>query len=393
LIGVLVSNPAARPARPPHSPWRRAIGIGAALSLLVAVIVMAFSWPSVTADPKDIPIAVSGPEAAVSAFRTALHEKAGDTFAVHTVDDRAAAVRDIERRADYGAVVLSTAPEVLTASAASTLVSQQLAALAPVLQAQLQQAIGAQLPPGAKAPAVTVKVTDVVPLASGDPRGTGLIAAAFPLVLGGMIGGIALTMLLVGALRRLAALGVYVVVAGFVIAAILQGWFGVLQGSYLENAGVFALSLLAIGAPIVGFAALVGPRGIAIGPVLFLLVGNPISSASTPVEFLAKPWGAIGQWFPPGAGATLVRDASYFPHADTTFPWLVLSVWAAVGVVLGLLGHFRQTGGATAGSIEEAEESEHHHGAHEASVVVDHGESAPKHLEPEDDGARAATVG
>jgi hypothetical protein len=347
------------------------------------VVVMAFSWPSVTSDPKDIPIAVSGPDAAVSSFRTALHDKAGDAFAVHEVASRSAAVRAIERRADYGAVILGASPEVLTASAASTVVSQQLTGLAPTLQAQLRAAIAAQLPPGAPAPTITVKVTDVVPLASTDPRGTGLIAAAFPLVLGGMIGGIALTMLLVGALRRLVGLAVYGVVAGLVVAAILQGWFGVLQGDYLLNAGVFALALVAIGAPIVGFAALVGPRGIAIGPVLFLLIGNPISSASTPVEFLAKPWGAIGQWFPPGAGATLVRDASYFPHADTGFPWLVLACWAAAGVILGLAGHFRQTGGATAGSIEEAEEAEQHHGAHEAPVAVDHGESAPKHLEPE----------
>ncbi|MFW8745259.1 hypothetical protein, partial [Mesorhizobium japonicum] len=97
--------------------------------------------------------------------------------------------------------------------------------------------------------------------------------------------------------------------------------------------------------------------------VLFLLVGNPISSASTPIEFLARPWGAVGQWFPPGAGATLVRDVSYFPDAGTAFPWLVLSAWSLVGVVLGLVGHFRQTGGATAGAIKEAEESEHDHGA------------------------------
>jgi hypothetical protein len=379
-----VSNPAApSPVRPPHSPWPRALGIGAALALLVAVVVMAFSWPSVTSDPKGIPIAVAGPDAAVSSFRTALHDKAGDVFTVRTVVDRAAAVRDIRQRTEYGAVVLGTSPEILTASAASTVVSQQLSALAPVLQAPLQRAIAAQLPPGATAPAVSVKVTDVVPLASTDSRGTGLIAAAFPLVLGGMIGGIALTMLLVGALRRLVGLAVYAVVAGLVVAAILQGWFGILQGSYLLNAGVFALALLAIGAPIVGFAALVGPRGIAIGPVLFLLIGNPISSASTPVEFLAKPWGSIGQWFPPGAGATLVRDASYFPDADTSFPWLVLAGWAAVGVILGLAGHFRQTGGATTGAIAEAEEADQHHGQHEAPVAVDHGESAPKHLDPE----------
>jgi hypothetical protein len=353
--------------RPPHSPWRRSVGLGIVLAAVVAIVVLAFSWPSVTSDPKDLPIAIAGPSAAVGPVETALDDRADGVFAVHEVADRATAVRAIEHRRVYGAIVLGTSPEVLTASAGSTVVAQQLTALAPVLQAQLQKAVAAQLPPGATAPTVTVPVTDVVPLTSADPRGTGLVAAAFPLVLGGMIGGIGITIALVGALRRLVALGVYAVVGALAITGVLQGWFGVLAGSFALNAAVFGLALLAIGAPIVGFAALVGRAGVAIGPVLFLLIGNPISSAATPVEFLAKPWGAVGQWFPPGAGATLVRDASYFPHADASFPWLVLGGWAVAGVILGVAGHFRQTGGATREAIEEAEEAEHTaHGAHVA---------------------------
>ena len=328
----------------PHSPWVRVAGLGVALAAVVAVIVLAFSWPGVTSDPKGLPLVVVGPDAQVAQLETALDERAEGLFAVTEVDDRDAAVAAIEERAAYGAIVLgegAAAPEVLTASAASPVVAQQLTAFASALQAQVQAAVAAQVPPGVTPPVVTVEVTDVVPLVDADPRGTGLVAAAFPLVLGGMIGGIAITIALVGAVRRLVALGVYVVVAGLGIAGILQGWFGVLQGEYLLNAGVFAAALLAIGAPIVGFAALVGRAGIAIGPVLFLLVANPISSAATPVEFLPAPWGAVGQWFPPGAGATLVRDASYFPAADTTLPWLVLAAWAAVGILLALVGHFR----------------------------------------------------
>jgi len=68
---------------------------------------------------------------------------------------------------------------------------------------------------------------------------------------------------------------------------------------------------------------------------------NPISGAAMPKEFLPVPWGDVGQWFPPGAGATLIRDLSYFPSADLTFPWLVLAIWAAGGLALAVLGHFR----------------------------------------------------
>jgi len=352
-----VTSPAPHYAAPhagPHSPWRRVLGLGIALAGLVAVVVLAFSWPGVASEPRDLPLVVAGPEAQVIQLEAGLDERADGLFEVTVVDDREAAVAAIETRAAYGAIVIGQEPDVLTSSAASPIVAQQLAGLATVLQAQLQSAAAAQVPAGVTPPVITVTVTDVVPLAEADPRGSGLVAAAFPLVLGGMIGGIAITIGLVGALRRLVALGVYAVVGGLALAGILQGWFGVLQGSLVLNAAVFTAALLAIGAPIVGFAALVGRAGVAIGPVLFLLIANPISAAAQPVEFLPAPWGAVGQWFPPGAAATLIRDTSYFPASDTAFPWLVLGGWAAVGILLALVGHVRATGGATEGVLEAA---------------------------------------
>jgi hypothetical protein len=334
-------TPAAGP-----TPWGRALGVGVALAAVVALIVLAFSWPNITSEPKDLPLAVVGPDAQVSALEGALDERADGLFEVTVADDRDAAVAAIERRDAYGAIVLGTEPEVLTASAASPIVAQQLSAFATALQGQLQAAVAAQAPEGVTPPTVTVTVTDVVPLADADPRGTGLVSAAFPVVIGGMLGGILISIALVGTARRLVALGVYVVIAGLTIAAIMQGWFGVLQGDYALNAAVLAAGLLAIGASIVGFAALVGRPGVALGPVLFLLIANPIASVAQPVEFLPEPWGAVGQWFPPGAGATLLRDASYFPAADTTFPWLVLAGWAAAGILLALVGRRGTTAAA-----------------------------------------------
>jgi hypothetical protein len=342
-----MSSTASHPTTTPDSPWQRVLGIGVALAAGVALIVLAFSWPNITSEPKNLPLAVAGPDAQVAAIEGALAERTADLFDVTIVADRDAAVAAIEHRDAYGAIVLGPEPEVLTASAGSPLVAQQLTAFANALQGQLQAAVAAQVPDGVTPPTVTVTVTDIVPLADADPRGTGLVSASFPVVIGGMLGGILITVALVGAVRRLVALGVYVVVAGFAIAGIMQGWFGVLQGEYLLNAAVLAVGLLAIGAPIVGFAALLGRPGVALGPLVFLLFANPISSAAQPVEFLLEPWGAVGQWFPPGAGATLLRDASYFPAADTTFPWLVLAGWAAGGILLALVGQHRAPGGAS----------------------------------------------
>jgi hypothetical protein len=345
---------ATTPVHPPHTPWPRLVLAGIGLAAVVSVVLVAFLWPTVTSSVKDLPVGVVGPSAVTSQFEDALADRSPDTFAFTEPADRAAAVALIQSRKIYGAVVLGQAPEVLTASAGSPVVSQLLASLAPALQAQLSAAAAAQGIPAASP--IVVEVTDVVPLAETDPRGAGLGASSFPLVLGGMLGGIAISIAVVGVWRRVTAVLVYSTVAGFAIAGIMQGWFGALQGDYLVNAAAIALALLSIAGVIVGFVSLFGRPGIAVGPLVYLLIANPISAAAQPLEFLAPPWGALGQWFPPGAAATLLRDLSYFPTADAGFPWLVLGAWAAAGLLVALAGHFRDTGAAARAAIRVAEQ-------------------------------------
>src|SRR6478735_6220745 len=235
------------------------------------------------------------------------------------VADRAAAVALVESRDAYGAIVLGPEPEILTASAASPVVAQLLGDQAAALQAQVDAAAATQGAPAGSAP--TVVVTDVVPLSPDDARGTTLAAATFPLVLGGLVGGVAVALAVRGAGRRLAALGTYAVAGGLVVAGALHA-LGGLHGAFLADAAAVGLTLLGVSGTIVGAAAVLGRPGIA-------------------VEMLLAPWGAIGQWFPPGAASTLLRDLSYFPAADTAFPWLVLAGWAVLGVALVLAGRLR----------------------------------------------------
>lgn len=333
----------------PHTPIARVVAIALALAAVVAVVVLAFSWPSVTADAKDLPIAVSGPAEAVEMVEATVDEQSPGAIAFSRVDDRAAAVEAIESRDVYGAIVLGQKPEVLTSSASSLVVAQLLGGVASNLEAGVNaQAAAAAAAAGAPAapPHIDVAVTDVVPLAESDPRGTGLSAALFPLVLGGMLGGIAISLAVIGAMRRVLAVVLYSAVGGLVLTGILQGWFGALQGDYWLNSAAIALALAAIAAPITGFVALIGRAGIAVGPVVMLLIANPISAAAVPKEFYPVPWGDVGQWFPPGAAATLVRELSYFPAADSGFSWLVLAAWAVGGLLLSVVGHFRTAGGA-----------------------------------------------
>ncbi|MET4094443.1 ABC transporter permease [Arthrobacter sp. UYCu712] len=334
------------PAAVPHTKWSRVVLIAIAAASIVGVVLLAFTWAGITSSAKNIPLAVTGPDAQVQTLEKALEDKAGGTFAITTVDSRDAATALIRSRDAYAAVVLGQAPEVLTASANGTAVSQILTGVAQQLQAQINQAAAAATEPataaGQPAPvAPKVTVTDVVPLAASDAKGTGLALAAFPLAFGGMIGGILVSLLVVGSWRRLGALALYSILAGGIFVLVMQGLYGVLQGDVVLNGLGAALALLGTGSFIVGLNALIGTAGIPVGAVTTMLIANPISAATAPMQFLPEPWGAIGQWFVPGASTTLLRDLSYFPDANALFPWLILAGWTVIGIMFTMIGHFR----------------------------------------------------
>lgn len=360
-----------------RTPWWRVPLIAVALSLLVGVVLLAFSWPAVNAEPKDLPIGIVGSADQIAQVSDAIDDQSDGAITLIEYDDRDEAVAAIEHRSAYGAIVFPSsegeAPEMLTATAASPVVAQMLQGVAQQQQAQidatihstietklagLQESFAAQMkaalqavmsgqappsPPTEGAapisiPTITVTVTDIVPLADSDPRGAGLTAAMFPMIIGGMIGGIAITLLVKpGGSRRVVAVVLYAAAAGLVLAGILQGLYGALQGNYGLNAAAIALSIAAISGTITGLAGLIGPAGVGVGAAFTMLIANPISAATTPVEFLPAPWGAIGQGLPPGAAAALLRNLSYFPDADTGLSWLVLGLWAVGGLALTLV--------------------------------------------------------
>ncbi|QSE41318.1 hypothetical protein JXX30_00305 [Rhodococcus erythropolis] len=309
------------------TPWRTVLAVGAGVAMIVSLIVSAFLWPTVASQPRDVPVVVAGPSASAMQVADRLTDHAPGAFAVNVVEDRADAVRAIESRNAYGAVILDAtgSPEVLTTTAGSSAVAQSLISTTAALAGATDVI---------DTPAVAV--TDVVPLSADDVRGSGLAAAIFPLVMGGLLGGVALSLIVQGATRRLVGVLATSLASGVAITVVLHSWFAVLQGSFWGNAAAITLSLAAMSGTIVGAASLFGRAGMAVGPVVFMLFANPIASSATPVEFLPAPWGAIGQAFPPGAAAQLLRDISYFPAADTTRPWLVLAAWTALGVILAV---------------------------------------------------------
>jgi hypothetical protein len=311
--------------------WPRAVVVALGAAAALTVVVLAFLWPSVTSTVQGIPIAVVGDNPAVT-------DQLAGQFEVSTAATREAAIRAIETREVYGAVVIGQQPEVLTASANGTAVSQMFGQIA----AQMN-----------------TTAVDVVPFSSSDARGAGLSGMSFPLVIGGIIGGVIISMLVRGTSRRLLSTVVYGVAAGIVVVAVTQGWFGILQGAIVVNVAAVTAAILAITALIVGLTSIVGPAGIGIAAVLMMFIGNPISGAAAPSQFLPGAWGTIGQFFPPGAGSTLLRTLSYFPDASTAQPWLVLIAWIVAGLAFTAVGHRKiKTAGASTVRASSETESE-----------------------------------
>ena len=94
--------------------------------LAVALVMTLFAWPSARLEPRDLPVGVAGPAAAVAPLEQRLAAADG-SFDVHRYADEASARRAVEDREIYGAVAMTaTGPKVLTASAASRTVAQML---------------------------------------------------------------------------------------------------------------------------------------------------------------------------------------------------------------------------------------------------------------------------
>ncbi|MFE0798868.1 ABC transporter permease [Streptomyces sp. NPDC058812] len=315
---------------------RRMIAVIVLVPVLVGLALWAFAWPAARTAPRDLPLGVAGPPAAVAQVEQRLTQREG-AFEIHRYADEDAARGAIEDRTVYGAVIAGDrGPKLLTASAASPAVTQL-----------LRQAVTGQ----ASAAGTPVQVVDVVPAPGTDPRGAALGASVLPLALAGIATGAVATLLGLRGARAVAALVGAAALTGLVAAAIAHSWLGVVTGDWWAAAGVFGLSTLAVGAGIAGLGALFGRAGLGLGGAVMMLLGNPFSGASSAPEMLPQPAGAIGQWLPPGAGASLLRSVSFFDGAAATGPALTLTWWAVLGlgaIVLGGALRQRAQGGSTA---------------------------------------------
>jgi hypothetical protein len=317
-----MSTPSAAQAAPrPLSQARRGLAATVLIPVLAALALWAFAWPAARTAPRELPLGVAGPAQAVAQVEQRLERREG-AFEIHRYADEATARRAIEDRTVYGAIVVTAqGTELLTASAASPFVAQQ-----------LRQTVAGSTGD------TRVRSVDVVAAPAADPRGSALNASVLPLALAGIAAGSMVTLLGLRGIRAVGALAVAAALVGVVAAAIAHSWLGVLTGHWWAEAGSLALATLAVSAAVAGLSALLGRAGIGLGAGIVMLLGNPFSGAATAPEMLPEPAGAIGQWLPPGAGTSLLRSVSFFDGAAATGPALTLTWWAALGLGAVLAG-------------------------------------------------------
>jgi hypothetical protein len=315
----------------PSRPLARAAAVALAAIAAQFILVTAYAWPAARLAPRHLPLVVAGPPVAVKAAASELTRTHPGAFRIVQASDQTAARDDITGRRAYGAIVVGRpAPVVLTASAASPAVAQLLTQLA----GQLAKA---------RSP-----VRDVVPADVHDPHGATFGAMLLPLVVTSILAG-ALLALTVGSVPgKLAGLGLFAAGGGAALAAVAKSWLAVLPGGYYALAGMLGLIALAVAATVTGLGSLAAragraTAGVGLGAALMFALGNPFSGATSAPELLPAPWGTIGQWLPPGAGATLLRAVEYFGGARAGQPWAVLAAWAGGGLALVALSKHRRT--------------------------------------------------
>ncbi|WP_395725140.1 ABC transporter permease [Nakamurella sp.] len=313
----------------PSTSWRaesrHAVGLVLAVTAGLTLVLALFVGVAVNSGPHGVRLAVAGPPAAAGQIAAELAAAAGpDAFEVDAVADPAQARTALQERTVDGAIVLGpTGPTVLIASAGSPAI------------AQLLTTASAHLGPDGAAAATPV--VDVVPLSPDDSHGAGLPAGSLPMVLAGLALGAAAALSLRNRWVVLGAVAGGAVAIGLSFAGVLA-WLGVVGGAYLAASSAIALTVAVSALVVAGSTRLLGAAGLAVGALLLMIIGSPLSGIASSPRLLPAPWGEFGQWLPTGAGGTLLRSVTYFPDAAIGFPVWVLLAWGALGLLGVLFG-------------------------------------------------------
>jgi len=281
--------------------------------------------------PHHLPVAVVAPEQISGQVVKQLNSVEGDALDAQAIaSEQQARARILDRTIDAAIIInpKGTTDTLLVASAAGPAVSSTAEQIAQTIEKDRHR---------------QVTIDDIRPPAASDGRGM----SSFYLVLGWMVGGyLAATILgMAGGARpanvhrtviRLGSLALYAIVSGLGGAIIVGPLLGALEGHFAALWALGALIVFASAATTVAFQVLWGIIGVGVTILLFVVIGNPSAGGAYPAVLLPTFWRSVGEWLPPGAGTTVVRNTIYFSGNAIAQPLWVLAGYAVLGTALAV---------------------------------------------------------
>ncbi|WP_328870316.1 ABC transporter permease [Streptomyces sp. NBC_00287] len=303
------------------------LGVVALQLLFIASYVGALHNPK----PKDVPFGVVAPQAAVEQAVARLDRLPGEPLDPRAVADEATAREQIMNRDIDGALIINparTTDTLLVASGGGTVLATTLEQYLTALETSQQR---------------TLRTVDVAPASPEDFDGL----SSFYLVVGWCVGGYLCASILAistgarpanprRAVIRLVVMALVAIVGGLGGAVIVGPILDALPGGVTALWGLGALVTFSVGAATLALQGVFGIVGIGLAILLVVIAGNPSAGGAFPLPMLPPFWQAIGPALPPGAGTWVARSIAYFKGNDTTGALLVLSAWAAAGIVITL---------------------------------------------------------
>ncbi|MFD3531488.1 hypothetical protein [Streptomyces sp. NPDC058664] len=272
-------------------------------------------------EPHDLRVDVVGSGPTAQVLAQTLQDKGAGALDVRTVADRDTAVTALREQSSFGAYVPGEKPELLVAPASSD------------TSAMAVEKLFTKVAAGQGAP---LKVTDVAPLASGDPTGQGVFFLLVALSIGAyasvaVIGGAGAVLPL--RIRALLAAGMSLVVsligtlfAGPVFHLVDQGLGGVWALSWLYAAGI-----LLVGVGLHTYLRRWTTLGVM---VLFVMLNFTSSGGIYRPELQPGFFGALHAFWNGAGFVEGVRGHVYFGGHALGGHVLVLAVWFLVGAAL-----------------------------------------------------------
>lgn len=316
----------------PHPALGKRLMVAVGVALAVGFAFVAF-FTSALHDPRPnaLPVGVVGPPQAAKQVQRHLARALPQGFDVRTYADEAAARRAIREQAIDGAFITdpTTRPRLLLAGATG-------AGAVNVLQAAFGSA--------AAASGAHLGVEDIAPVPVHDARGI----ASFFLVAGTTLGSLVFGIVLFFAgahavttpLRlRLAFIGCFAVIAGLVMAVCTDFVADGLSGAFWGVAGVTALLAAAVSLTTTGLVRWLGTPGIALSAVFLMLFSLPATGGPIGPEFVPDFYRSIAPALPSHAALSALRGTVYFHDGGTTWPLVILGIWAAAALLVQLAAH------------------------------------------------------